>query len=223
MQIQLSLLNKFFVKYTRWHERLLIELSAIYQWLSIYPVAHICSLFSVILIVGSTVLLIRFSQCARLVRWVGRVGRKRRIAYKISRFYRFHTTTVVMTSWFNQLFGSSLLRIMVIYGPLNAFSVMTLLLRQNSLRLFSLNLVAAQAIPIFCGHFLATRFTKAIHVTDQQLLHLSATNQKRISVRTWLKLSLYVQKFHVKKQYGITYGPLGLVTMRHFVQVWLEN
>ena len=65
---------------------------------------------------------------------------------------------------------------------------------------------------------LCALYIRRIHRSAPRLIYFDVRFRLR-SPQAQLKLAHYVQRFHTKNQYGISYGPFGLVSLSGFVTV----
>src|SRR5699024_8191015 len=71
---------------------------------------------------------------------------------------------------------------------------------------------------ILAIHLLSSMYTQAIHRCSHRLFDWNA-GRNRFSIKDKLHLLFYIEKFHIKKKYGITYGSFGLVSLKSFAKV----
>lgn len=154
----------------------------------------------------------------RLVRFTGQCG-----SHRVGSLYRFtsgHTRLFRASMNVSRFIGKLYFVFILISFPVNALLVMTLLLgrfRWNFL-IFVLTLtVVPTAAQHFC-HVLMVRYNRKIHWHSKPLLNLSASRAIE-GLRAQLHLDHYVARFHTTNQYGITNGPLGVVTNKSATKV----
>ena len=73
---------------------------------------------------------------------------------------------------------------------------------------------------IFLFHLIATRYAYHIHRPVKYIIN-DYFSQSSISLllNNRLKISLWIEKFHTKKFYGITYGGIEVITLKTFFKV----
>src|SRR5699024_5466936 len=99
-----------------------------------------------------------------------------------------------------------------------------LLLTQDISRITRINFtnfVMYQIGVEFGIHLAAALYTNRIHACGGALIRISAriARRKGLPVRSQLHLAGYIEKFHTKKRYGITYMGYGLISFKSFFKV----
>lgn len=123
---------------------------------------------------------------------------------------------IKLTTYYSNLF----LTWMVYNVPLSCYLCCLLIfgrVRPDWIPLIVVFLVQ-QWMVIFGVHVLGMRVNFGIIQPNPPLLHLAAV-QRRLPLRTTLRLSLSLQAFHTRKRYGFRYGHVGVITMLTFAKV----
>lgn len=145
-----------------------------------------------------------------------------RVFNQLAKYYRFHRQYLLSTFDINKIFGKFLLMSLMINTPLNAYLIMSLLNRPFNIWIFSGITcgIIFQIIFIFILHLNALNYSRKIHASSK-LLHSISTRIKlnNCFVKEKLDLSNYFVKIHTDTKYGITYGPMSLVTFKTFSRV----
>src|SRR5699024_1823618 len=128
----------------------------------------------------------------------------------IARFYKFchyHTETLVHIFAGNRFIGVMLFVILVFVAPMNTYLVNRLIMGKFNFRTSVLFWGACffQYDCILALHLLSSKYTQMIHKCSHRLFFWIA-RRNRFPIRSKLHLLFYIEKFHVKKKYGITYG-----------------
>ena len=151
-------------------------------------------------------------------------------------FYRLHNATCQIIFQVNETFGGMLLLFVGIMNPLSAYIVMSFILGRVPLTMlpFAGAIFTGQMLVLVGFQFVAAKYTVKIHLHWRLLLpgticqclptSLAPSDTKPSllvpCVRGLFRRSLYVEKFLVRRPYGITYGPLNfLVSKRSFAKV----
>ena len=154
--------------------------------------------------------------------------------WQMRKFMSIHTkelTTIISGS---RLYSIVLLWFIVLNVPINLYTVVCIALGiYDKVSLFFLvNIVIYQYNLIFLLHLLSTFYTERVHRCSLQLIHHYVNHwpnlsQKQIRRKLYhsnefvnrLKLSNYIEKFYTNNRYGISYGPIGLMSYHSFRKV----
>ena len=122
----------------------------------------------------------------------------------------------------NKVYGMALVVYLLINCPINAYLLMTTLIGHiPRIQLLAITpFFLQQTICIFIFHFIATIYTKKLHRPVKNIIHIyiHCLNPNEILMFR-LRLSHYIETFHTKKRYGVTYGNYGLVTLAGITKV----
>lgn len=107
---------------------------------------------------------------------------------------------------------------LIVNCPINSFIVILIILNKYSLLMLMLLLVlvAQQMFCIVGIHFLFARSNGKLIEPTLRTINLAVQNQHRLKARTNLRLSLFIQTFHTKRKYGLTYWKFGLISFSTF-------
>ena len=119
----------------------------------------------------------------------------------------------------NPIYGETFLVYLVINLPINALFVMNLILGVGSLffRVTSTLVILSQILAIFLIHFLTANRNSQLNLQIKQIQNLPFHYNFNPNIK--FRLNLFIQAFHSKRKYGITYGRFGLITLFAFSKV----
>lgn len=143
------------------------------------------------------------------------VNLKMRLLMRISRrFFVFHAKT-------NPQIGRNFLVFLLINCPINAVLVISVHFNTYRLliKILLLTLAFGQIICIIGMHLYFAKSNSALTKPNRPTISLAVKNQHRIRNRTNLCLSLFIQTFHTKRSYGISYWKFGLISFLSFSKV----
>lgn len=147
------------------------------------------------------------------------------IACQLRAFYRYHTTVRVSIFKQNSILGFQLLAYIILYTPVNAYQLMTMLFtRIPILTIFIFcGMIFGQVTSIFGLHLLAVQYPQRIHKAGKLLNDIYVRLLgKQFNFRALIQCSHHLAILNVRlkeQRYGINYGPAHLVTMSTFSKV----
>lgn len=177
-------------------------------------------------VLSTTITIILFMQLGQLNQFLSTRSIRLRARSSIQRMRIFRSKfLIVLRDLFhcNQVFGRALLVYILINCPINAYVSMTLLTGKHitfwqMVLLFPFLL--QQFTCIFGMHFVAAKYADRVHQPCKRVIHIYLHNLRcRYPTRFRLKLSHYIEAFHTKQRYGLTYGNYGLVTLKALLKV----
>ena len=144
---------------------------------------------------------------------------------KLQAMLHHYRTLVLMILKLNSTYSKLMVIYLVALLPLNLEVCGNLLLTESD-SIFTINFaflilfIYQQFAGIFGFHLLCAIFTQKIHRSvPKRLIHYD-THIRFRCFRNQLTIALNIERFHTRKQYGITYGKwFGLITTRGFVLV----
>lgn len=105
--------------------------------------------------------------------------------------------------------------------PTNAYLITNVIFgRKKSMINIYINylIIFEQIVFVFIFHLIAAQITKNIHLPGKKIMyifnHIEFDNSRK-----QLTSSIWLEKFHTNKPYGITYGHTNLITMKTFSKV----
>lgn len=146
------------------------------------------------------------------------------------RFTRLHTQTLVHILQADQYFGSLLLCYIVCLMPFSQLAFMAIV--RKNFNIFTFLFFGLILVFIYNGmigvQLICTVYSNYLHKCRFRLLHwqVNITGNNRFSTRDRLHLHSYIQKFNVKKRYGITLPMICLIsigTFTKFLFFYIEN
>ncbi|XP_075675676.1 uncharacterized protein LOC113790889 [Dermatophagoides pteronyssinus] len=130
---------------------------------------------------------------------------------------------LLLTKSIDGTYGVLMFLFILTNGPINAYLTMIISIRTISFaeRLLQQATIINQWSYIFVFHYIAIRFGHYLHLPSKYLINhyykYSYLNCK-INFRNRLQFSDWLEKFHTKQRYGLTYGRTNLITMTTFVR-----
>lgn len=122
----------------------------------------------------------------------------------------------------NKVYGSALVAFLIVNCPINAYLSMSAL--TGKIPHIHLLLVGPfllqQVICLFAFHFVVAFYSKRLHQPVKNVIHayIHYLKQKKILLFRF-RLAHYIEAFHNKNRYGMTYGNYGLVTFGGITKV----
>ena len=119
----------------------------------------------------------------------------------------------------NPLFGQSLFVYIAISVPINAKIVVDLIYLDTNNFYTALGVIvsASQFLILFLIHFLVAKLNAELNKIAKMTLPILFI--KKMPLLTDIKLNIFVQKYHTKQKYGVTYWKFGLISMASFIKV----
>ncbi|KAH9426275.1 hypothetical protein DERP_010842 [Dermatophagoides pteronyssinus] len=165
------------------------------------------------------------------------------INYRLDRFMFEHTDTLTLVEKTDQQYSNLLTIFLLSTTPLNIILMGSFIIQlqqqqqQKTLleQLLSLSMTFQQWIGVFGAHLLFACFSTKIHKCSKSLLSLatnhyySTTTTTDIQqnhhqhqfcwpIRRQLRLANYIEKFHTKNHYGLTYSKITLISFKSFAK-----
>lgn len=141
---------------------------------------------------------------------------------KLCKFYHFHYSCRRSVFSQNAIFGYQMFETLLIYTPVNAHMVFSILLGriEHMTAIIFIVMIIAQVSYIFGLQLISVQYPPRIHRSAALLQKVYIRSADvGLSSRCKLKLANAVAMLNVKMRYGISYGPAQLVTMGTFVKV----
>lgn len=184
-------------------------------------ISHIlCIIFSVATIF-TRIGYIHIKQMGNLIQWQHCHSPLAMVRLRL--FTRLSTRILLHVLYNNPIYGQILASFIVVNCPINAYLMMSMFMGKIvGLQLYlAIPFVCYQLIIILLLHYLATKFTHHLHATSPNVLHIYIHNwHKSQTIRFRMKIANYIDAFHTKNRYGLTYGKIGgLVTLNGLIKV----
>ncbi|XP_075675611.1 uncharacterized protein LOC142644880 [Dermatophagoides pteronyssinus] len=168
------------------------------------------------------------------------------INYRLDRFMLEHTDTLTLVENTDQQYSNLLTIFLLSTTPLNivlmgSFIIQLQQPQQKTLleQLLSLSMTFQQWIGVFGAHLLFACFSTKIHKCSKSLLSLATNHYYSTTttttdiqqnhqhqfcwpIRRQLRLANYIEKFHTKNHYGLTYSKITLISFKSFAKVCLN-
>lgn len=118
-------------------------------------------------------------------------------------------------------FGEMFLATVVINYPLNLAIVMHLILHESifSFKILMTLVMGEQVLSIVGVHIASAFFNGKQLIAAKDMMTMFITTKHRFRTQTKIKQNLFVETFYTKKEYGMTYGKFGLISMFSFLKV----
>src|SRR5699024_2626879 len=121
----------------------------------------------------------------------------------------------------SRIYGYAFLVYILVSCPTNTTLITMLAFRKMSivLHLGILVVVWNQLLFIFVVHIFAAVLSEKIHKPAKPLISFFVHSSRNLNFRTKIKLHFYIEQFHSKKLYGLTYGNISVVSFQSFGKV----
>ena len=122
----------------------------------------------------------------------------------------------------NPLMGKIFLLFLIINFPINCFLLMRIIFGNSE---FIFKFVIAmicnqQMVVIILLHFIIAKFNGKFLKPNLKTIHIAVHYSKWLTEQMNIKINLFIQAFHTKQRYGITYWKFGIVS---FGSYWKVN
>ena len=184
---------------------------------------HIFPLFATLSIIISINMFIRtYNFC----RYVATISPCHFSVTFINMFLNLNAQSLAAITDINAIYGKAFLAFILVAYPYNAMLVMRMAITQANMvvKLFLASIWSQQVFFMFVIHLFAVILARRFHRPANRLIKVEIVSRKLgRDVRTRLKLDRYIEQFHAKRQYGLTYGKCGDVTFQSFgkVQIYI--
>ena len=195
--------------------------NTVFFFVAMLNFAHCCILTATLSITSTRLIFVKLTQLTSFLQH--RNLKLNTDGRGLLKYFRSHTETLKIIVHQNRIYGMAFFAYLLITMPLNALLTLSVLLPgkvQLENRIFLGFMAVSQFIYIFGIHLMCAIYTKKIHSNSRRLIHLNvlyATRMTSTSLR--LKLALYIEKFHTRNCYGISYGKFALITFIAFAKV----
>ena len=156
-------------------------------------------------------------------------------------FIRYHIKTLVLIETVNKLYSDVFLSFMIFEVPINIFTVVCIMFHMFtpfSTFIFG-NIICYQYVVLFGIHLAAAILSNRIHRCSSRYVHHSVNYWKQLWLKNHdsrgrfqtknvynlfaiieqIRISFYGETIHTNNRYGITYGPIQLITLVRFGKV----
>ena len=191
----------------------------------IYLVVYTVSQLALLGVVIISAITVRMWQARQLL-----FQKKGRTIRNLSRFLQYYRESIVQLLKANPLIGKIFFVFLVINCPVNCYLMIFVLFTDAdpSVKMANLLVLAIQWLVVFILHLGIVLFNRKITEPNRHLIRLAVHRNYRSILRPGLnrldiKLNHYIQAFHTKKNYGITYHKYGRVSLMSFLKVSRPN
>lgn len=164
---------------------------------------------------------IRFQKCDRLLANISHCLEDRRMnTGKMIRFLHIHQATTSFMFSFNKLIDQTLILYILTNIPYNTTIIVEMIVHPDRNILFYVPqyvFLLQQLFVMIITHLFGTLFTRQLHSPIKHLMSVHTRTMIR-SRRKHLKIANYIHALHTKNRYGMTYGPIGLITIMSFTK-----
>ena len=139
----------------------------------------------------------------------------------IINFIRYDIKTFSSVFIGNRVFGRLTMGFLIANIPISSYFAVSSLLTGASKSTFMLLAYPVHELFFSIGfHLYIAKFNKRLHESSKVLLSLLVAKAHRVGdFRSRLKVHFNIARLHTKRKYGITYGSIGLITMKTFAKV----
>lgn len=118
----------------------------------------------------------------------------------------------------NPIYGKGLVSSISVFLPVNCFFLIDIIFHKKTIivKLVRICFCVQQWMAMFLIHFAIAKQNSKLSSTTKQIVTFPL--HKMFPIRSGIKLNLFIQTFHTKNRYGITYWMFGLVSMMAFIQ-----
>lgn len=144
--------------------------------------------------------------------------------YQIKIFFKNYLESLLLILASNKIYGFFVATFILINCPMNAYQISIVFSRSMSFinQILILFLAIEQLFILFVFHVVAAMYTTKFHNLIKRVIVLFVRNQF-IQIQDRFLCSQYIERFHAKSRYGITYGKLELITTSSFLKVCLSK
>lgn len=197
-----------------------IEVNALAMYITSISVIEITNLLGLISLLGGKIMILKLSEVHYILQ-KSLLGPGQLLATRLFHFRREHTSAALLIVQIDDVEGTLFLYYLCAMVPMSvSLTLATFFVRAASFeeRLYSFIILMTIESCFVCMHLMVAMFPEKIHNPIKLLFPLLSSGRFRAHSRDYLCLSHYLEVFHTKSPYGITYGHLGLITMFSFVK-----
>ncbi|KAH9526224.1 uncharacterized protein LOC142597773 [Dermatophagoides farinae] len=186
-----------------------------------YFMFNVLIIVNILLVLFTYITFIKFSQIkSMLADWC------KRYRYQHSRIlWRFmieHSRVFIIVCQMNRIYLPILVATILVSMPSSIYLIGTLFIKSQDRpflqKLIIFFMILQQWIGLFGCHVICAFYTKKIHQSGPPDLLRANPRIKFHSLPLQLKVNHYIEKFHTKNRYGLTYAKFGLIDMRTFIK-----
>ena len=121
----------------------------------------------------------------------------------------------------NPIIGRLFVVFLMINYPINCFLLMGVLFGNANLltKLIVLMLCNQQMLMIIIFHFVIAKYNGKLVKCNLRTINIAVIHKNCIVEQINIRLNLFIQAFHTKQQYGLTYWKFGLITFKSYMKV----
>ncbi|OTF73063.1 hypothetical protein BLA29_006311 [Euroglyphus maynei] len=183
---------------------------------------QICELIGIFQIVITMALFTRLKQIKLMVM-------RRENFFKSQKLFtirHMNNDVLQMTTITDHTYGMMMFLFFLVNYPTNAYMIMIFIIKRMTMlnNIIFIMIIAYQLSFILMFHLIATQYARQIHhpvkFVINQVVELSSLSLSLlISRNSRLKLLFWIENFHTKNLYGITYGRIEVITLKTFCKV----
>lgn len=212
---QITKFNLF--TFTRWPHLILLLLNASHFLISVSFMMEILSLVGIMGILLQTMAYIKVNQLNEYVYQL----KSTTFTYRQFHFYNKEIAfALVFLADVNRIYGTAIQLFLLINCPLNSLLMVALFMDvfANHLLVLVYIILAIQMTFIFVIHFFCITVCTKFHTPAKAFIYLFVHSKlvKFYCVRERLKLANYIEQFHTKNVFTVTYGRYGKITYQSF-------
>lgn len=188
-----------------------------------YLLFQLCYTLTMLFVLSSVLLTsvwVRFWQ-SRLILQRLLAKQTRLINFFLDRFMHTNRESVIRLVEANRFVGKLWYAFLLINYPISCFVIVQVMFLPMSplLAYGNMMMFAYQLLFILTFHLCIVIINRRVTKPNKTLIHLALNRERQINRVNKMRLSLYLQTFHAKRKYGITYYKFGLVSLGSFTKV----
>ena len=200
-----------------WRVFFLAQIMIIINFTEMIFITHHCILSCIVVATFLLILKIQLWQISHLSRTTFQLNIEQSLSQTIPATIR----TYLFVFKCNKYFGDTTIVFLLINVPLNCIVLMYLLFidLNTEMKLFLLVILLEQSVCIFCIHYLFVLHNLRIKNPIKPIIGVVFRHAESIELLSKIRHSLFIQTFHTKNSYGVTYGKFGLISVGTFFKV----
>lgn len=176
------------------------------------------------LLVGTFQIVITIALFTKLKQII-RLSSKRKLlsSWKLFKIKQMNIEILQMTTSTDHTYGVVMFLFLLVNCPTNAYMIMILIEKQMSMlnNIIFIMIISYQLSFIFIFHLITTQYAHQLHRPAKYVIrNYLNPSLLLISLNNRMKVSFWIENFHTKKMYGITYGGIEVITLKTFFKVF---
>lgn len=175
------------------------------------------------LLVGTFQVVITIALFTKLKQIIRLSSKRKLLSRKLFKIRQMNIEILQMTNSTDHTYGVMMFLFLLVNYPTNAYLVMILIKKQMSIlnNIIFITIISYQLSFIFIFHFITTQYAHQLHRPAKYVVrNYLNPSLLLISLNNRMKVSFWIENFHTKKMYGITYGGIEVITLKTFFKVF---